>query len=109
MMLVTISIIAIILNPTFVTAQSCNAAVPDCALIHEDAWDPMQNAYKQIRDAIDDHDIDIKQRLFQFQQGAMGAIGTIAGDINGIESDINNIEGDIINIQGAIGNIAGDI
>eukprot|EP01083_Nonionella_stella_P039198 106609_1 len=89
MMLVTISI-AIILNPTFVTAQSCPDPSDSCALIHEDAWIPMQNAYQQIKDDISDHDDDIKQALFQHHTAINAAIGNIGniGDIIQHDADI---------------------
>eukprot|EP01084_Bolivina_argentea_P277242 473257_1 len=87
MMLVTISI-AIILNPTFVTAQSCDDSIrpPACGLIHEDAWIPMQNAYQQIQNAISDHD----DRLIQHHIAINTAIGNIGniGDITQHDADI---------------------
>eukprot|EP01084_Bolivina_argentea_P277239 473254_1 len=127
MMLVTISI-AIILNPTFVTAQSCDDSIrpPACGLIHEDAWIPMQNAYQQIQNAISDHD----DRLIQHHIAINTAIGNIGniGDITQHDADIKaaitthgaaigsaitDIDGDIVqhdnDIKAAINNIADDI
>eukprot|EP01084_Bolivina_argentea_P277241 473256_1 len=99
MMLVTISI-AIILNPTFVTAQSCDDSIrpPACGLIHEDAWIPMQNAYQQIQNAISDHD----DRLIQHHIAINTAIGNI-GNIGDITQHDADIKAAIINtIDGAI-------
>eukprot|EP01083_Nonionella_stella_P230962 815963_1 len=115
MMLVTISI-AIILNPTFVTAQSCPDPSDSCALIHEDAWIPMQNAYQQIKDDISDHDDDIKQALFQHHTAINAAIGNIGniGDIIQHDADIkvaitSDLDSDINDHDAAVTQHVADI